>query len=80
MLFMVVVAPGDQNLAAVVFIEIGHEYFLLDAETGIDHELVKILAGSSTADKNKKTEERNTHGGQYNSRPRGSAASAYSQL
>jgi hypothetical protein len=55
---------------SAVSIEIGHEYGLLDAETGIDHELFETVASrsSSTADKSKKTERENTHNGQYNSR------------
>jgi len=64
------VTPGDQNLPAPVSIELGHEYGLLDAETGIDHELFETVAGSTSSaeGKNKKTEGKNTHGGQYNSR------------
>ena len=67
---MGVVTPGDQDLPAPVSIEIGREYGLLDAETGIDHELFETVARgtSSAAGKNKKTEGENTHGGQYNSR------------
>lgn len=67
---MGVVTPGDQELPAPVSIEIGHEYGLFDAETGIDHKLIETAAGGtgSAADKNKKTEGENTHGVQYSSR------------
>ena len=62
---MGIVTPGDQELPAPVSIEIGHEYRLLDAETGIDHELFEPIARGtgSAAGKNKKTEGENTHGG-----------------
>jgi len=63
-----IVASGDQDLPIAVPIEVGHEYPLLDAETGIDHELVKALTGGSAAGKHEKTEREATHGGQYNSR------------
>ena len=64
------VTPGDQDLPAPVSIEIGREYGLLDAETGIDHELFEtfVRGTGSAAGKNEKTEGENMHGGQYNSR------------
>ena len=66
---MGVVTPGDQELPAPVSIEIGHEYGLLDAETGVDHELIETAArGTGSAADKKKTEGENTHGGQYSSR------------
>ena len=55
-MFVGVVTPGDQDFPAAVSIEIGYEYSLLDAETGIDYELVEVLAGGSTAGKHEKTE------------------------
>jgi hypothetical protein len=63
------VTPGEQELPPPVSIKIGHEYGLLDAETGIDYELVETFASGtgSVADKNKKTEGESAHGGQYNS-------------
>ena len=65
---MGVVPSGDEDLPITVAMEIGHEYSLLDAETGIDHELVKALAGGSTAGEHEKAKGEATHGGQYNSR------------
>ena len=65
---MGVVAPGDQELPIPVAEKIGHEYPLLDAETGIDHKLVKALTGGGAAGKQEQTEREATHGGQYNSR------------
>jgi len=76
-----VVAPGDQELPIPVAIKIGNEYPLLDAETGIDHELVKALTGGSAAGKQEQTEREATHGGQYNSRsPFGFGPIAFFQL
>ena len=67
---MGVVTSGNQELPAPVSIEIGHEYGLLDAETGIDYELFETVAGGTggATEKYKKTERENTHDGQYNSR------------
>ena len=65
MLLMRVVTTRDQDLPAPVAIEIGHEYWLLDAESGIDHELFEavVSATGSAAGKNKKAEGESTHGG-----------------